>query len=520
MGNNVTVIPKKPARQTLLTSAENIVYMPLASRYSHGIVKIGDGLNVTADGLLSVDFNSDWHTTVKADVDQLKMDLDALEVAVDETAMDVSDIDARLTDVETGKTLISVYQTKRDTGLVTVDKTVVGGINELKAQTQLNAGEIKTVTTDIDAIRKTYATTKYVDNLYAKVAMGGSLSYVFETREQFISWLDGTYTREDSFKPESLKIGDMILIEEMGVPDYWVKSKSSPMTINDFREYEAKIEIPEVKVDHISISKNDLNELQAIAIRNGRLRVGDVVNTSDFKGWIELKSLDQFKELVEYGSVVVDGVTITYDDNAVYVTPDMEPEDIQEQIVTLTRTVTELTPKVMRALITPMSAPSKTELVAVDDGNAQTMIAIGEGLSLENGVLTAGGKRYLHSVGLRLDDEVGDSKYGDIHFSFINSSNAAYGWVSDLTSALYDLLGSNGQVSASGHFIDTYYNAYVRVSAISAGTTSLGVSGLRETIKTVTIGDVDVVSSITYEQMNLRGAIDNAWMVSDRVVEV
>lgn len=50
-----------------------------------------------------------------------------------------------------------------------------------------------------------------------------------------------------------------------------------------------------------------------------------------------------------------------------------------------------ITSKLAKALVTPMSAPSETQLVAIDDGNSQTMIEIGEGLSLENGTLKATG---------------------------------------------------------------------------------------------------------------------------------
>ena len=60
---------------------------------------------------------------------------------------------------------------------------------------------------------------------------------------------------------------------------------------------------------------------------------------------------------------------------------------LSARIETIETSLTEITPKVMKALVTPMSAPSKTELVAVDDGNAQTMIEIGDGIVLENGVL-------------------------------------------------------------------------------------------------------------------------------------
>ena len=332
MANNVTVIPKQPARNSLLTSTENVVYMPLASKHSHGIVKIGDGLNITTDGLVSVNYESEWFSNIKnrvdsldSDVSDLKIDLEAVELDVDALEVtlmnNMGSVDSRLTDIETGVKLIPVYQTKNDNTLTTVNKTVSGGINELKNQTTINITNIDTIKSDVSGIKKNYATTVYVDNLFGSVSMGGSKTYVFETRQNFIDWLEGTFSRTDNVKPTMLNIGDMILIEEMNVPDYWVRSKSTPMTIDDFREYEAKIEVPDVKSDMISITKNDSGELQAVALKNGYKHIGTTVSYRDFTGWTRLETED-FEQLAEYGSIVVDGETITFDEEGVYVTPD------------------------------------------------------------------------------------------------------------------------------------------------------------------------------------------------------
>lgn len=93
------------------------------------------------------------------------------------------------------------------------------------------------------------------------------------------------------------------------------------MTIDDFREYEAKIEVPEVKSDMISITKNDSGELQAVALKNGYKHIGTTVSYRNFTGWTRLEAED-FEQLAEYGSIVVDGETITFDEEGVYVTPD------------------------------------------------------------------------------------------------------------------------------------------------------------------------------------------------------
>lgn len=47
--------------------------------------------------------------------------------------------------------------------------------------------------------------------------------------------------------------------------------------------------------------------------------------------------------------------------------------------------------KANKALVKPDSAPSSTSLIAVDNSNTQTMLTIGDGLSIENGALKATG---------------------------------------------------------------------------------------------------------------------------------
>ena len=51
----------------------------------------------------------------------------------------------------------------------------------------------------------------------------------------------------------------------------------------------------------------------------------------------------------------------------------------------------EITNKLARTLVTPLSVHRETEIVAVDNTNSQTMLAIGDGLTIENGALKASG---------------------------------------------------------------------------------------------------------------------------------
>lgn len=49
----------------------------------------------------------------------------------------------------------------------------------------------------------------------------------------------------------------------------------------------------------------------------------------------------------------------------------------------------DITNQISKSLVVPMVAPVSTELVAIDDGNSQTMLSVGDGLKVENGVLSA-----------------------------------------------------------------------------------------------------------------------------------
>ena len=84
---------------------------------------------------------------------------------------------------------------------------------------------------------KSVADRLYVDTKITEVKK--AVPYAFDTFMNFIDWLAGTYVREDGAVPSDLNIGDDVLIVEDGVPDYWVKSKSDPMTIDNFAPYES-----------------------------------------------------------------------------------------------------------------------------------------------------------------------------------------------------------------------------------------------------------------------------------------
>lgn len=65
--------------------------------------------------------------------------------------------------------------------------------------------------------------------------------------------------------------------------------------------------------------------------------------------------------------------------------------------------IADATTEINNSLQKPEIAPQNTQIVAVDNTNTQTMLNIGDGLSVENGSLKAsgggtGGKKYMHYI--------------------------------------------------------------------------------------------------------------------------
>lgn len=64
--------------------------------------------------------------------------------------------------------------------------------------------------------------------------------FSFDTYNNFVSWLSGSYVRTDGKTTADLKVGSVILLEEENKPDYWCNSTASTYTISNFTAYESK----------------------------------------------------------------------------------------------------------------------------------------------------------------------------------------------------------------------------------------------------------------------------------------
>ena len=115
---------------------------------------------------------------------------------------------------------------------------------------------------------------------------------------------------------------------------------------------------------------------------------------------------------------------------------------------------TNITNKLAKTLVTPTSTPTATEIVAVDNTNSQTMLAIGDGLSVENGTLKASGgsggssSLYLHHIKI--------SGYNGT-FTLINDDPTAYTMTS-LENYLKDKSYSNAPLDGFAYQLTNSYS--------------------------------------------------------------
>lgn len=102
----------------------------------------------------------------------------------------------------------------------------------------------------------------------------------------------------------------------------------------------------------------------------------------------------------------------------------------------------DIAAKLGRVLVSPMSAPTSISLVAVDTSNAQSMLALGDGLSVSGGVLSAssggGSSFYRHNIFVQLTNTFSAYTAGSItlKLSLVTKSETPF---SNLTEVLTEV---------------------------------------------------------------------------------
>ena len=105
----------------------------------------------------------------------------------------------------------------------------------------------------------------------------------------------------------------------------------------------------------------------------------------------------------------------------------------------------------------PTTAPSATQLVAVDNTNTQTMLNIGDGLSVENGSLKAsGGKIYHKTAGFSVLNKLDNVSV--ISIDYYSSNNSIPNTFDELLNDIYGV-SIKGSYSINGSVIFNLANS-------------------------------------------------------------
>lgn len=179
------LVPVTPVNHELEAISDRLIYVPLATRNTFGIIKVGEGLNIN-NGLLSFD--------------RSELDVKLSTNVGSENAgkfLYVSDT-GNITFVDQIQNITKVSELENDVGYITNDTTsLVNYYDSLKVDQLFT-----------DAITEAE---------HAKaIAMGKSDSKVFDTYSDMISWLG------DENNKGQLIVGSNLFIIADNEPDYWV----------------------------------------------------------------------------------------------------------------------------------------------------------------------------------------------------------------------------------------------------------------------------------------------------------
>lgn len=229
---------------------------------------------------------------------QLKQKVDAIDGNVTQNTSDIADIESGATTVgkatsdADGNNIANTYQTKSN---------LTTGWGKVLSDTKYPSERL--VKTTIDGI----------------IASGGKQSFVFDTQADFLGWIDGTFVRPDGKTVNDVNIADDILIKEQNVPDYWCSSKSEPMTIADFTEYETKTNLTDYLAkdnteeftptgDYNPATKKYVDDNGVGAVDDVNLTIGQETVTYSKEDGITINSNGQIK----YGEKTKD-ITVEHD---------------------------------------------------------------------------------------------------------------------------------------------------------------------------------------------------------------
>lgn len=181
--SSTQLVPVRAVTPTVVPQNDVIVYVPLASRTAHGIVKIGEGLNISSSGLLSLD---------RSEITVLKIAKNGVDITPDENKR------------------VNIVLDKTDVGLDKVDNTAdIDKPVSTATQTALNAMK-SAIDTDVLILQNR------VNDLSALLKLQ-DLAISFTSYGAVVSEFNSAATNK-------YHVGQTVFVNTKNVPDLWVYS--------------------------------------------------------------------------------------------------------------------------------------------------------------------------------------------------------------------------------------------------------------------------------------------------------
>lgn len=441
--SDVTLYPIRGQVAQVNGKNEYIIYVPRADKFTYGTVKIGEGLNVV-DGVISVDaenaatiktiakngtnlvpdinkrvnieltkadvglnnvnntadLDKPISTATQAAIDKLSHDLmddvmnvqeslDDYKLVVDNKfAEQKSDVDGRLLVINN---TISQNKTQTDSAIERIEEVLEGkeqAVAFTNYQAVVNAFNVA-ATNKYNVGQSIYVQSVNVPDLWVYSIENTHIDFAYIGDEDIIETLETNGNIQFGY----YKLA-MMETKTASVANAATLDTAQTFTAKKTFELGGSYVVIDKDFATMQNKKSGGNRINSVYVANGKTQVGSM----DTDGTL-------FRGIEHTADTSTTNVTGTLQYNGVEVLNKNSLTD-SDSIVVGTQgnklkfeLDSELTSRIQKALVTTMTAPSATQLVAIDDGNSQTMIDIGEGLSLENGALKVVGGSGGGSVG-------------------------------------------------------------------------------------------------------------------------
>lgn len=229
--SSTQLIPVRAVTPTVVPQNDVIVYVPLASRTAHGIVKIGEGLNISSSGLLSLD---------RSEITVLKIAKNGVDIAPDENKrvnIVLNKTDVGLDKVDNTADTDKPVSTAVRAAITVVDDKLANHMKDYnnphkvtKSQVGLDKAEN---TADLDKPVST-ATQTALNAMKSEIDTDvlslrnrvNDLSALLKLQDQAISFTTyGAVVSEfNSAATNKYHVGQTVFVNTKNVPDLWVYS--------------------------------------------------------------------------------------------------------------------------------------------------------------------------------------------------------------------------------------------------------------------------------------------------------